>query len=1155
MTSILDLHNDPLIPGVHLVEASAGTGKTYALAGLYLRLVVEREEDIRSILVVTFTEAATAELKDRIRSRLRDALTALETGQGGSDPLIATLLTRIDIGKRPRVTAHVRAAIHSFDEAAIFTIHGFCQRLLREHAFETGSMFHLEVITKQDDLIARLARDFWIKAVFDGRSHELLGSSGANRFTFQTLIDLGRLVLCFPVFDILPPDPGPQSLAKPLSELVAAENAALCCWRAQECLIRTHILAKSQDLHQNVYKPSQINALLEQLASGAYKVPSLVVEKLRRSKLEEKTKKNCTPPSHRFFDLLEDVHRVRKAWDEVRKKQILHLKHDFLGWFRRTLSVRKEELGIISFDDMILKVYESVADDRLARVVGRRYNTALIDEFQDTDSMQWAIFHHLFRGPNQRLFLIGDPKQSIYGFRGADIFAYLQAAADSNRHSTLKTNWRSAPALVEAVNTVFSRNESPFLVDKIDFMPVEACPDKPALHLDGKEVPALVCWEIGDPSLKNKPPRTRAVREAVIGEIIRLLGLEANDRFTVGSGPDSTRIKPKDIAVLVSKNEEAQTLQNMLSAVGIPAVTSGNASVMASAEAREMLILLSGILDCHRTGPALAVLATPFFGFSANEILRCREEDNAGQMELDGYRSLWLRSGLSAMLSAVFRNRLVLSRLVTRQDGERKLTNVLHLAEALQNASRTLGLGPQALVGWLKDMIEIQGGGEEHELRLESDDEALRIMTVHKSKGLEFPVVFCPGLHDWTYRPRDEGFVHLPTRKAQRKRFLHLALKAEEEQTAKDESLAEALRLAYVALTRARQRTYFCRLGFGMKANGSPVEHLLGTEGADFGRGKPCIRVEPLPRHHFYVSGTSKLQTGSTPLRIRSLSRRSWSSNRLASFSGLTRNAMSDSRDYDFDNRTLGAPVPKSPERTIFSFPGGVRTGIFLHRLLEKVSLTQGPDEWGPIIEEGLARQGLSAEWQDVVLDMIRAVASTDLGQGFSLSEVDEFRPELEFFLPLGDVEPNSLRKAYEKYPRFSSRINSLDFSRVRGLLTGFADLVFRHDGLWYIVDWKSNHLGPNPEEYLQPGLEASILHSYYFLQYHLYTLAVHRLAKTRSPQGAYSYNENFGGVFYVYLRGLAGQPDGRHGIYFDRPKREFMADLEQILCPGRSTF
>ena len=483
----LDLLNVTLA-GRKLVESSAGTGKTYAITSLYVRLLLERRLSVGQILVVTFTEAATEDLKRRIRARIREAAAAFATGEGKDEFLAGLLRKTPDWTEAHRVLSD---ALGTLDEAAIFTIHAFCQRVLQENAFESGSLFETDFITNQDGLVREIVDDFWRVELYPA-SPLFIRHARQNKLTPEFLLQFVKQGLAWPLLEVVPrkqkPDPKAQ---KALEEVVWTAYQALgVAWESSKADVRD-ILLNYKGLNRNQYRQQTVETDLVEMQTylGSQNPLSLPdgFEKFCFSTLAQSLKKNYAPPRQEFFDLCDEFRSVCENLQASFNESVLALKVALVGFVRSELRKRKQQPHLRSFDDLLLDLHDVLAGpgrQLLARSLRQRYVAALIDEFQDTDPLQYAIFQSLFSGNSEAagqasdgetvVFLIGDPKQALYSVRGADVFAYLPAAREVGERFTLDKNWRSTEALVKSVNRIFQNVPDPFVFPEIEFHAVGA---------------------------------------------------------------------------------------------------------------------------------------------------------------------------------------------------------------------------------------------------------------------------------------------------------------------------------------------------------------------------------------------------------------------------------------------------------------------------------------------------------------------------------------------------------------------------------------------------------------------------------------------------------------------------------------------------------
>ena len=496
-----DLVRDPLA-GFNLIDASAGTGKTYTICGLVLRLLLEKNLTIDQILVVTYTEAATEDLRHRIRQQLRQALEAFQRGKS-DDGFLHQYLEQFDDFALPRQL--LTAALRGFDEAAIFTIHSFCQRILREYSFESATLFDTELITDDTYIIEEIVEDFWRRNFYQGS--DLFIHYVSKKLSPEKLFRFLAHFIPHPQLTLLPM----VDLQKSLADLPAVEADYTQTYR-EVCstwpLVRkelSDILLHSKALNRKTYGLKKIPDwlvamdLMSARCNPAAQLFDTFIQ-FTSSKITAATKKNEPVPDHAFFDLCEKLVQIQSSLLELFELRLLALKNELAAFFRNEFTKRKKNENIYSFDDLLRRLHDGLKGSRgalLAKTIAKKYAAALIDEFQDTDPLQFDIFTTIYR-QDSLLFLIGDPKQAIYSFRGADIYTYMHAAASAaaNSHHTLAVNYRSNHGLVKAVNTIFSLVQAPFVFDEIAFQPVSssAHQNNEYLAIDNQEKAPFVLW-------------------------------------------------------------------------------------------------------------------------------------------------------------------------------------------------------------------------------------------------------------------------------------------------------------------------------------------------------------------------------------------------------------------------------------------------------------------------------------------------------------------------------------------------------------------------------------------------------------------------------------------------------------------------------------
>ena len=1191
---------DPLktpLEGANLIEASAGTGKTYTITGLFLRLLLEKNLAVHQILVVTFTEAATEELKDRIRSRIREAIDAFSTGKS-RDSFLDNLVRQH--ASADKALPPLLEALRTFDEAAIFTIHGFCRRMLHENAFESGSLFDTELVTDPSAMIQESVDDFWRRHLYTA-SPLFVNHALENRFTPGAILSLLKRKMNQPFLRIIPeeeaPDTGPQE--KQFREAFSRVREK---WPAVKNEVK-HILTSYEGFHKSQYKPSKVERWvkeMEDLFTYGENAPGLFPEFKRFSRSEVENKKNLkqgfAPPEHPFFDHCEDLHRASQDLETVFARRLLGLKVRIFKEVGEDLSKRKTEKNVQTFDDLLLKLQSALTGKGgrdLAMAIRRKYRAALIDEFQDTDPVQYTIFQSVFGRGGSMLFLVGDPKQSIYGFRGADIFAYMEAVDKVDSRYTLIENWRSESGLIKSINALFGNVEPAFVYEKIPFEPAKAAKGKETepLKIEG-ERESFALWFMDAEKWGNKEGLiNKGVAQAklpglVAAEITRLLNLGKEGKALIGKRP----LRANDIAVLVRQNVEALFIQKALSERNVPSVLYSTENLFDSHEALEVERFLAAVVEPNDESLLKAALSTDMVGIAGEELERLMLDEARWEkwlVKFRDYRDLWQERGFVRMFRSFLRYEKVLTRLITFTDGERRNTNLLHLMEVLHQASIERKLNMIGLLKWLSEQRDPNAPrSEEHQLRLESDENAVNLVTIHKSKGLEYPIVFCPFSWDGirSKKEKDPFFFHDPQNRMQ----LIFDLGSEDQKPhraiSEKEELAENLRLLYVALTRAKCRAYLVWGRFKGAETSAPAyllhappvensDNLVAALAEDFKRvtneellsrakslmKKPTATVEVIKELEADGNRFAPLPEEMQIDRPRSFVGRIDRQWKISSFSSLVSDRLHSEEGTDYDAVTSWGP--EDPVRMlqepagIFAFPKGAKTGTFLHDVFEHLDFCDpSVSSRQDMVKGKLTQYGYDHSWLEIVCDMVNKVLRVPLDPeqpDFCFSRVrSEVRlNELEFYFPLKFLAPETVGKILgrgDPHQEVPERIERLSFSPLRGFMKGFMDMVFRFEDRYYLVDWKSNFLGTNVEDYGPESLARAMEENFYTLQYTLYTLALNQYLKLRAER--YEYGRHFGGVFYVFLRGVDAEKGPEFGIYRAKPHRDLIEALTEEL-------
>ncbi len=1177
------------LDGVRLIEASAGTGKTFTLATLVTRLVVERNMRIGEILAVTFTEAATQELRKRIRERLQLALDVLDA-DSANDEAPEAVLTRAILDahlaqrneSRDALRRRLRQAVLETDLAAIFTIHGFCLRVLREHALEAGHAFDAPQLLASDrDLREEVAADLWrAHAVDADAANDLVALWGQG---YSALADDLPALLREPV--LLPPETALPEDPAPALHAAGAELAKAFRAHGEDCRAALLAAVAERILNGQSYKSEWIDALFDEAMQWATRGGGLPFEhgrlaNLTREALIAKTNKahvGKTPDSPLCAAIPPYLDALGAHAEYVARRRAALL-HRIRGDGRVRMAARKRQLRMQTHDDLIDGVAGALAGsngDVLATRLRGQYRVALVDEFQDTDARQWAIFDRVFgRGsPGPALFLIGDPKQAIYGFRGGDVHAYLAASETAEEAPRLSHNFRSRPSVLAAIDAMYGQaGVEAFIDPRIRFHPVESggsIHDADFLRNDGV-APALTVWRAPLPPVDAKgkqapwsagQSRDLATR-ACVAAIHGVLSDARAGKAMLKDGDGMRAVQPGDIAVLVRSHSEATLVRQALAEVGIPAVAAGKLSLFATFEARELHALLLALLHIGDDRRLRAALSTVLIGADAAAIERLDRDaaaSHARQQDAQAWRERRDRAGTLALVGDLAAH--AGERLLGLLDGERRLSNYLQLAELLQEAEQDV-LGLHGLVDWLEQRIADADHNDEAQLlRLESDARRVQIVTLHKSKGLEYPLVFLPFAGIGGKTP-----VQMPGRRVVTNdgdgRILHwpLATGSDDWRDAHREwirdQVAEDARLLYVGLTRAEHALWIAGGAFynhdrtALAKMLRDVEALARVEGIVIDADPPRGDLPRLPQEN-----AAEVPVARKAERL--LANDWW----VYSFSQLAKADAGDASSSSTLPASGGNDEPDTPADVVddgfdLRFSGN-RYGVALHAAFEHADFAAwrdwhagdvAPMREADIIAKALRDEGYGADVLDegiaLTTRLVGQTLTVALPEGVRLCDVPagQRRPEIEFQFALRPVRVDAMLELLHAHGVVRDRHGFGLRQRLEGLMTGLVDLTYCVDGKWYVLDYKSNRL----PAYDGASLQRAMAHSEYDLQALIYTLALHRWLRFRLG-AAYDYARDFGGIRYLFCRGLDAESGDSPGIFAQRFAPELVHALDAL--------
>jgi exodeoxyribonuclease V beta subunit len=1102
----------PLPTGVTVLEASAGTGKTYTIAALAARYVAEGTP-LERLLLVTFTRMATGELRERVRERLVGVEQGLGRALANASPTdeVVRLLAAAPVADVELRRDRLRRALADFDAATIATTHGFCQEVLGGLGIAGDLEPDTTFVEDIGDLVEEVVDDLYVRR-FHGRD------------------------------------------SPPFRRAQAAQIA----WVA-------------------VDNPS------EPIVPATGEVP------------------------------------------EMRRRLALAV--------RAELERRKRRMAVMTYDDLLTRLDDALsADEASVARLRARYGVVLVDEFQDTDPVQWNIVRRAFGEEGSTLVLIGDPKQAIYAFRGADVYAYLEAAEFAGTRATLDVNWRSDQGLIDAYDAMFGGAKLGH--GGIVYRRVRAADANRTPRLSGAPVATPLRIRVvhrDEPSVGLTPrggfactgPAREHIATDLAADLVRLLSSPAAVEIRSEDGAPLRRepIRPGHIAVLVRTNRNAALIRDALDDVDIPAVINGAGSVFGTAPAREWLRLLEALERPASPTRARSAALTCFLGLSAADVAAADEDGwEDVHRRLHDWARVLRNRGVASLAETVTLVERLPERILATADGERRLTDLRHIGQLLHAAAATEQMGTTALTAWLRRRIaeaEQDTSDEERSRRLESDAEAVQVLTIHRSKGLEFPIVYLPFLWEPGFIPRDPQPVFFHDPEAGDARTIDVSLAGAAYSRHREqyvvEQRGEDLRLAYVALTRARNQAVVWWAGSWDSRN-SPLGRLLFARDADgnvaaTGASTPddavaTERFEALARAAPGCISVERSRLGlptswsGPPLEPAELTAAVFDRGldwgwRRTSYSDITA-ATHDSRVASEPEEPVvdDEPPPATPPAAagardaspatpslLAEMPAGVRVGTLVHRALEATDFA-APDldaELGAQIEAAQARRQVEIGDPAAVVAGLRAAIETPLGPLLDGARLCDVRradrlDELEFELPLaGGDEPEgrvslaligaALREhlpAGDPLAGYAERLEDPALrQQVRGYLTGSLDLVVRFPGERFaVMDYKTNWLGAPDEDltawhHRPAALAAEMRRAHYGLQAILYTAALHRYLRWRLP--GYDPERNLAGVLYLFLRGMSGAAtptvDGMPcGVFAWRPPKALVEALSDVL-------
>lgn len=1130
---------EALLDKRNLIEASAGTGKTYSIAILVLRLLIEKPNNrqqhirIQEILMVTFTNYAVAELETRVRLFVRSAYDYCLDNTGQCDETIQKVVKRaIDNNGREQTTLLLKEAVLMLDETSIMTIHGFCQRTLTEFAFDTGQLFGARATSKIvfdkmiDDVlnecwrekISTIKKKLWYDLLYNSFEKENARKALEHALGGKTLTQLN---------DYNNELEDQNALINRMDEIDATRTQLLD--NLQQDLIdnKSDYLARTQK-----------NKNSKNWGEEPFLNPESLFKKIHKCQTDE-----IKEEFSEVTAIENECKRLKAALKNAKHLLVEKVLQYVVREGVKKIEALKQKNSVFSFDDMIKRVAEAVKENpAFCEQLRKKYKAVFVDEFQDTDKDQYSIFNTVFQ-KDTLLFYIGDPKQSIYAFRKADINTYFKARSEGvDRILEMNTNFRSSQDMVTALNLFFKPHKDfdtfHYGQDEqgIAYIPVKTPANKPFKHL-------MINKEDQKPLSVFKQATKGLIPNGVAANVVQLL----EDGCLMNADGQEEKIKPSDIGILVRDKWGADAVKKALARYKIPAVTIDDKKILESEEAKELLYVLIAVDDIKKNNINRALL-TRFTGYTIEQLLSVDEEKTLNRFK--AYKDAWSAPGKGVFVMlmrfmADYNVRSVLQN-ISADDGARIVSNVLQLIELLHTISVRKQYSPTELINWLNSCVEGKTeDGDEYEQRMESDENAVNIITIHKSKGLEYNIVFAPYLDLETtisskiktveYRNEENGDYYFSDANLLKDLYDKKFLDWQKKQTEQ-----ENRRLLYVALTRAKYKCYI-HTNIGRK-NTTMATFLEGLNASTNATWENYIEqkdsLPEVPFNYQYISNTANVPVAYKTCEGFSLEQINW---RKLSYSALSPSHIGAA----IENR-------KNPENEYDQFvfrdlKRGAKTGNLLHYIFENIDFANEKN-WNKLVENAIKRTGYNnSTWtNDKLIALLRNTLQSEIrtpNDNFSMSQVstEQRLNELEFDFPLKPFHTNQLKSLAEEISQWDVK----DLEQLEGIMNGKIDLFFEKNGKYYVLDWKSNYLGDATEDYEQEKLALAMAENNYNLQYHIYTVAVNKYLKTRLPN--FNYERDFGGVIYLFLRGL--RTGSNNGVFFHKPDWSNIEKLESVLC------
>ncbi len=1150
--------------GINLIEASAGTGKTFTIVLLYLRLLLGigkkntriKKLLVHEILVVTFTNAAKEELYIRIKNGIENlCLTCIN--KVSKYPIFNLFLNEIhDINEAIFI---LKKAQNDLNNIAVYTIHGFCQKILTCYTFHLNSIFKDRIITNEDNLYLQATQDFWRRYFYD-LPENIINIIYQDYNSPEYLLKTIKPLLHIPLLNLKKESFKNETLIVRHKKNIQEINDFKKIWLIYSSAISKTI--NNLKINKRIYNKFNISRWIDKITTWAksntqdYTIPESL-KYFSKKKIEESIINNIFLPHILFIE----TEKILKKNFSLKDIVIFYAIKNIPKFLKK----EKTKQSLLGFNDLLNIVLKTIKKEKfLKNLINKKYPAAFIDEFQDTDMQQYEIFNIIYQKNKKTvLFFIGDPKQAIYSFRGADIFSYLYAKSKIKKQYYLNTNWRSSKNMCQSINLLFSQHNNPFLFKNISFTPVISSCKNIKMDFKIKEVSqAPLRFFLQEKKIVSIDDYRIWISKQCSNEISYWLNHAKIGKAKIFTKNGERILQNNDIAILVRNQKEASLIQNELQKKNIASTYSSyKNSVFHTFDAQELLWILESILEPTNKQLLQQSLSTCILKKISSKIQKQSRNENLYYIieKLYEYHSIWNKIGIFNMIkNIILEYQKNLNSTEIKKEYQKNL-NFLHLAELLEEEFQYF-YKKESLVYWLKKRItEKKETLYNEHVRHFNESESVQIITIHKSKGLEYPIVWIPFSIDF-----NQSKLSIYHNKKSFKTFFDTTQSNQSFKKANEERLAEDLRFLYVALTRS---ILHCSIGIAclikkkIKNNihshvhQSSLEYIIqpeksmNYENLHHSLNKLSINnfIEVKNQTDNFILPIQKktIYLIPEPCFLKKNIKNIWN---LTSFTKLN-------QEHKFlihnKNKTIleysSTKTKKRKNFTTYNFPTGQKTGLLMHDILKNLHfLNKKNDQWFCDI---LEKYEIPLKWSSTLISWVENIINTPLNpQNITLSKLQKQLciKELEFFLPIKKIlYSTKLNHIMQSLDSISTLSPELFFNPVKGILKGFIDLIFFWNNKYYIVDYKSNWLGKNNNFYSEKYIKQEMIKHRYDFQYQIYTVALHKYLQKKIKN--YNYNNDFGGVFYIFLRAI-GKKIKNNGIFYTLPNYSLIEKMTILI-------